>query len=131
MSDQSREDKTRRLTAQIFEKWHDAAPDTDLIRFCAEWDPENEVVFRSVNWGFFSSDQPRYLDHKTREMIVSGLLAFRASPGTYTHVLKAVRLGASVNQMLEVFEIATIPGGGPTRTFGMKAVRKVVAHYRR
>lgn len=126
MPNESREEKTRRVTEQIFEKWHDAAPDTGLIRFGAEWDPENEVAFRSINWGFFSSDKPRYLDHKTREMIVSGLLAFRASPGTYTHVLKAMRLGATVNQMLEVFEIANIPGGGPTRTFGTKAVRQVV-----
>ena len=126
MPNESREERVRRVTEQIFEKWHDAAPDTELIRFCAEWDPENEVAFRSINWGYFSSDKPRYLDHRTREMIVSGLLAFRATPGTYTHVRKAMRLGATVNQMLEVFEVAQIPGGGPTRVVGMQAVRKVV-----
>ena len=110
MPGESREDKVRRATEKIFETWQDAAPDTGLIHFCTEWDPGNELALRSINWGYFSSDKPRYLDHKTREMIASGLLAFRATPGTCTHVRNAMRLGATVNQMLEVFEIAQIPG---------------------
>jgi len=126
MPEESREEQVRRATEKIFEKWQDAAPDTALIRFCTEWDPENELAFRSINWGYFSADKPRHLDHRTREMIVSGLLAFRATPGTYTHVRNAMRLGATANQMLEVFEIAQIPGGGPTRVVGMQAVRRVV-----
>ncbi len=126
MPQETREERVRRVTEKIFETWKDATPDTDLVRFCTEWDPENEEAFRSLNWGYFSPDKPRHLDHRTREMIVAGLLAFRGTPGTYTHTHNAIRLGATVNQMMEVFEVAQFPGGGPTRVVGMQAVRRVV-----
>jgi alkylhydroperoxidase/carboxymuconolactone decarboxylase family protein YurZ len=126
MMPETREEKVRRITEEIIRDWKDATPDSSLVRFAIEWDPDYEKAYRTVSWGFFTPENPRHLDHKTREMIVSGVLAFRDRPGAYTHAKNAMAQGATVNELLEVFSLAMIPGGGPTRVVGLESLRRIV-----
>ena len=51
---------------------------------------------------------------------------FRDRPGVYTHTKNALSEGATVNQMLEVFDVARFPGGGPTRMVGLNVLKRIV-----
>lgn len=128
MPQETREEQVRRVTEKIFETWKDATPDTDLIRFCTEWDPENEEAFRSLNWGYFSPDKPRHLDHKTREFVVIVIYAFKNMKGElYEHIKKALRLGATMHQLLECFQVGVAPGGLATLHVGLHAMKRARA----
>ena len=127
MAEDSRDEKVRQVTERVMSDWSNAAPNTSILEFAAHWDPEYEDVVRGANWGFFKKDQPRHLDHKTREMLVSAVLAFRDRPGVYTHAKNALQAGATINELLEVFNVARFPGGGPTRVAGLEALQRLAA----
>ena len=123
MAQETREEKVRRIT----EKMHqDRGFVYELLGFGAQMDPDYFEVFSQTNWGFFK-EEPRYLDPKTREMIALGVLAFKGtSPmGIYTHTKKALRLGATMEELLEAFEVASIPGGPPTLMGGLRALQQI------
>ena len=60
-------------------------------------------------------------------MIALGVLAFRgASPNSmYTHTKRALRMGATKEEVLEAFEVAAIPGGPPVLTRGLRALMQI------
>jgi len=126
MNEETLEEKVQKAKEKILPVWDQATPDTSLVNFAIEWDHEYEELYRSSGWGFFSADKPRHLDHKTREMIVCALLAFRDRPGAYQHAKNALRQGATINELMEVFSVAVFPGGGPTRVVGLEGLRKIV-----
>lgn len=126
MAPENREARVHQVFQRIMAAWSEATPDTGLIEFGVEWDPEYEDVNYQADWGYFTKDKPRHLDHKTREMLVSAVLAFRDRPGVYTHTKNALSEGATVNEMLEVFDVARFPGGGPTRMVGLNVLKRIV-----
>ena len=63
---------------------------------------------------------------KVRELIAIGLLAFRGSEGgVYEHMKRALKHGATKQELMEALETAMIPGGAPTLGTGLKALMKI------
>ncbi|OGA51526.1 MAG: hypothetical protein A3F74_18765 [Betaproteobacteria bacterium RIFCSPLOWO2_12_FULL_62_58] len=92
--------------------------------FGFELDPDYFDTRLRMGWGFFT-DKPRHLDHMTRNMMISVLLAFRDRPGCYHQGKKGVMMGATYEQMLEAYEAGHIVGGGPVLMNGMKALKRM------
>lgn len=66
------------------------------------------------------------LPAKVREFIAMGILAYRGlEDAVYLHAKRALRLGASKQELLEAIETAMIPGGAPTLALGLRALAKI------
>lgn len=66
------------------------------------------------------------LSAKTRELIAIALLAFRGlDEAVYEHAKRALRLGATKQELLEAIETSIIPGGAPTFGSGLKALIRI------
>ena len=126
MEEEKRQDRITETKQIIEDDWDDATPDNTWLDFGCEWDPDYMEAWLTGHWGFFKADEPRHLDHKTREMIVAGVLACRDRPGAYTHAKNAIKHGASVNDLLEVFSVAVGAGGSPTLMVGLDSLRRIV-----
>jgi alkylhydroperoxidase/carboxymuconolactone decarboxylase family protein YurZ len=90
-----------------------------------ELDPDYFEAHLQVGWGFFR-DEPRHLDHMTRNMLISVLLAWRSRPGCYHQGKKGVMMGATYEMMMEAYEAGCIAGGGPTLINGMTALKRMI-----
>ncbi len=79
----------------------------------------NNVYERALTAG-------KALPVKTRELIAIVLLAYRGSEaGAYEHMKRALRHGATKQEILEAIETAIIPGGAPTFTTGLRALMRI------
>jgi len=66
------------------------------------------------------------LPAKMREFIAIGILAYRGlEDAVYQHSKRALRLGATKQELLEAMETAMIPGGTPTLALGLRALSKI------
>jgi AhpD family alkylhydroperoxidase len=69
----------------------------------------------------------RALSARTRELIAIGILSYRGDVASVTaHIRRAMRLGASKQEILEAVETSIIPGGAPTFFNGLSAIIKAV-----
>lgn len=63
---------------------------------------------------------------KTRELIAIVLLAFRGSENAvYEHMKRALKHGATKQELLEAIETSIIPGGAPTFGTGLRALMRI------
>lgn len=70
----------------------------------------------------------RALPAKYRELIYCAVLAHRGyEDGTKVHIRRALKLGATPQEILETFEATVICGGGPTFLIGTGALAQVLA----
>jgi alkylhydroperoxidase/carboxymuconolactone decarboxylase family protein YurZ len=68
------------------------------------------------------------LSAKTREFIAIGILAYRGEVAAIkTHILRALRLGATRQEILEAVETSLVPGGAPTYFHGLQAIVQAFA----
>ena len=68
------------------------------------------------------------LNAKTREFIAIGILSFRGEVGAVkARVLRAMRLGATKQEILEAVETSMVPGGAPTYYHGLSAILQAFA----
>jgi len=69
----------------------------------------------------------RALPVKTRELIVIVLLAFRGDSenSVYGHMKRALKHGATKQEILEALETSMIPGGASTFVIGLQALMKI------
>lgn len=66
------------------------------------------------------------LTAKTREFIAMAILAFRGQENAvYLHARRALRLGATKQELLEAIETTVIPGGAPAFATGLSALMKI------
>ncbi|HSR10457.1 MAG TPA: carboxymuconolactone decarboxylase family protein [Thermodesulfobacteriota bacterium] len=66
------------------------------------------------------------LPAKVREFIAIALLAYRGQEdAVYLHGKRALKLGATKQELLEAIETAMIPGGGPTLATGLRALARI------
>ena len=56
---------------------------------------------------------------KYKELLAAAILAYRGYDSVGHHIKRAMEAGATLQEVLEVFEIACIPGGMPTLHFGI------------
>ncbi len=63
---------------------------------------------------------------KTRELIAIALLAYRGlTDAVYEHAKRALRHGATKQELMEAVETTIIPGGAPTFGTGLKALMMI------
>jgi alkylhydroperoxidase/carboxymuconolactone decarboxylase family protein YurZ len=97
--------------------------------FAAREDPDffeayNELYRKGLGDG-------QALSAKVREFVAIGILAFRGQEsGVRNHIQRAIRLGATKQELLEAIETCLIPGGAPTYGCGLKALQAVLADER-
>jgi 4-carboxymuconolactone decarboxylase len=74
-----------------------------------------------------SSNEGKALPVKTRELIAIAILAFRGSEGAvYSHCKRALKFGATIEELLEAFETMVVTGGAPTLAIGLNALMRIL-----
>jgi alkylhydroperoxidase/carboxymuconolactone decarboxylase family protein YurZ len=93
--------------------------------FAARQDPEFvETYNRIYELGL---GEGKHISAKVREFIAIALLAFRGSDraALVAHMQRAMRFGATREEIFEVLETCLIPGGAPTFHRGLSALMEV------
>src|SRR5438067_69575 len=87
-----------------------------------EWLAQKDPAFERARLTFgaqvFTPENPA-LPVKYRELIASVILAFRGYPTVGDHLRRALREGATIQEAIEAFEVATVPGGMPILHFAL------------
>ena len=66
------------------------------------------------------------LPAKTKEFVAIAILAFRGQEdAVYLHAKRALRLGATKQELLEAMEAMVLPGGAPTFGTGLLALMRI------
>ena len=94
--------------------------------FAARQDPEFlEAYNRIYELGL---GEGRHVAAKVREFVAIALLAFRGADraGLVAHMQRAIKLGATPEELFEVLETCLVPGGAPTFHRGLGALLDVV-----
>ena len=90
--------------------------------FAARQDPDFvEAYNRIYEQGL---GEGRHVSAKVREFVAIALLAFRGADtaGLVAHMQRAMRLGATPEELFEVLETTLVPGGAPTFHRGLSAL---------
>jgi alkylhydroperoxidase/carboxymuconolactone decarboxylase family protein YurZ len=93
--------------------------------FAARQDPEFvETYNRIYELGL---GEGKHVSAKVREFVAIALLAFRGADraGLVAHMQRAIRLGATREELFEVLEACLVPGGAPTFHRGLGALMDV------
>lgn len=69
----------------------------------------------------------RHVSAKVREFVAIALLAFRGAERDtlVVHMRRAIRLGATKEELFEVLEATMVPGGAPTFHRGLNALLEI------
>ncbi len=69
----------------------------------------------------------RHVSAKVREFVAIALLAFRGAEREVlvAHMQRAIRLGATKEELFEVLEATMVPGGAPTFHRGVNALLEI------
>src|SRR5437667_8615741 len=95
--------------------------------FAARQDPDFvETYNRIYELGL---GEGRHVSAKVREFVAIALLAFRGADrdGLVAHMQRAIRFGATREEIFEVLETCLVPGGAPTFHRGLGALMEVDA----
>ena len=89
-------------------------------------DPDFFEPYAKFAWGFFKNKR-RHLDPIRRQMIMLVILAFQGrSEEVYLHTKRALKFGATFEQLLEAFEVVGSTGGGSKVLMeGLRALRRI------
>jgi alkylhydroperoxidase/carboxymuconolactone decarboxylase family protein YurZ len=93
--------------------------------FAAREDPDFvEAYNRLYELGL---GEGRHVSTKVREFVAIALLCYRGAEqqGLVAHMRRAMRLGATREELLEVLETCLVPGGAPTFHRGLTALLAV------
>ena len=88
------------------------------FEWLAEKDPAYEKARLDYAAMIYTRENP-VLPVKFREIIAAVILAFRGHPTLDRHVRRALREGATMQEVIEAFEVATVPGGMPVLHFAL------------
>jgi alkylhydroperoxidase/carboxymuconolactone decarboxylase family protein YurZ len=96
----------------------------DEWAYVAERDPEFWDIYNALYEKVLSDGKA--LPAKTRELIAIGVLSYRElEQGVYNHAKRALRLGATWQELLETVETVTVPGGSPALRAGLRGLMMV------
>jgi alkylhydroperoxidase/carboxymuconolactone decarboxylase family protein YurZ len=93
--------------------------------FAARQDPEFvESYNRMYELGL---GEGKHVSAKVRAFVAIALLAFRGvdRAGLVAHMERAIRLGATREELFEILETCVVPGGAPTFHRGLSALLEV------
>ena len=92
--------------------------------YVVEQDVDFMIAYNKLYKGGLT--EGKALPAKTRELIEMAILAFRGRDDlTYNHAKRALRLGATMRELLEAVETMMIGGGAPTFSTGLKALLRI------
>jgi alkylhydroperoxidase/carboxymuconolactone decarboxylase family protein YurZ len=93
--------------------------------FAARQDPDFVEAYNHMYE--LSLGEGRHVSAKVREFVAIALLCFRGAEksGLVAHMKRAMRLGATREELFEVLETCLVPGGAPTFHRGLTALREV------
>ena len=123
-SDEARAQRSEALIARMKEARGYIYPEWE---YAARQDPDFvETYNRIYELGLGDG---RHVSAKVREFVAIALLAFRGSdkPALVAHMKRAMRLGATREELFEVLETCLVPGGAPTFHRGLSALLEVDA----
>lgn len=121
-SDESRAERAEALIARMKQARGYMYPEWELA---ARQDPEFvELYNRIYELGL---GEGRHVSAKVREFVAIALLAFRGADkaGLVAHMKRAMRFGATREELFEVLETCLVPGGAPTFHRGLSALLEV------
>ena len=93
--------------------------------FAARQDPEFVETYNHIYE--LGLGDGTHVSAKVREFVAIALLAFRGAEraGLVAHMQRAIRLGATREEIFEVLETCMVPGGAPTFHRGLSALMEV------
>jgi AhpD family alkylhydroperoxidase len=92
--------------------------------YMAEKDPDFMEAYNGIYSKGLSDGNA--LPIKTRELIAIAILAFRGrTDGVYEHMKRALRHGATKQELLEAAQTMLVPGGAPTFSAALKALMRI------
>lgn len=93
--------------------------------FAARQDPDFVEAYNHIYE--LSLGEGRHVSAKVREFVAIALLCFRGAEksGLVAHMKRAMRLGATREELFEVLETCLVPGGAPTFHRGLTALREI------
>jgi alkylhydroperoxidase/carboxymuconolactone decarboxylase family protein YurZ len=119
MSDNDRATRAEQLIARmqaargyIYPEWE----------FAARMDPDFTEAYNRIYE--LALGEGQHVSAKVREFVAIALLAFRGADrdGLVAHMQRAIRLGATKEELFEVLEATLVPGGAPTFHRGLNAL---------
>jgi alkylhydroperoxidase/carboxymuconolactone decarboxylase family protein YurZ len=93
--------------------------------FAARQDPEFVEAYNHIYE--LGLGEGRHVSAKVREFVAIAVLCFRGAErsGLVAHMKRAMRFGATREELFEVLETCLVPGGAPTFHRGLSALREV------
>jgi len=119
MSDNDRATQSEQLIARMQAARGYIYPEWELA---AKMDPDfTEAYNRIYELGM---GEGQHVSAKVREFVAIALLAFRGADrgGLVAHMQRAIRLGATKEELFEILEATLVPGGAPTFHRGLNAL---------
>lgn len=114
--------KTPKIDPKLAKRYHEHAAERGYHFSAFEWlaarDPEFEKSRLPLVEATYLRKEPA-LPVKYKELIAATILAFRGYPSVGKHFERALKAGATVQEVIEALEIACIPGGMPTLHMGI------------
>ena len=122
MSDDDRATRAEQLIARMKAARGYIYPEWELA---ARTDPEFTEAYNRIYE--LALGEGRHVSAKVREFVAIALLAFRGADreGLVAHMRRAIRLGATKEELVEVLEASLVPGGAPTFHRGLSALLEV------
>jgi alkylhydroperoxidase/carboxymuconolactone decarboxylase family protein YurZ len=122
MSDGDRATQAEQLIARMKAARGYIYPEWELA---ARTDPDFTDAYNRIYE--LALGEGRHVSAKVREFVAIALLAFRGADreGLVAHMRRAIRLGATKEELFEVLEATLVPGGAPTFHRGLSALLEV------
>lgn len=119
MSDNDRATQAQELIERMKAARGYIYPEWELA---ANTDPDFTEAYNRIYELWLGEGQ--HVSAKVREFVAIALLAFRGGDrdGLVAHMRRAIRLGATKEELFEVLEATLIPGGAPTFHRGLNAL---------
>jgi alkylhydroperoxidase/carboxymuconolactone decarboxylase family protein YurZ len=119
MSDNDRAAQTEQLIARMQAARGYIYPEWELA---ARMDPDFTEAYNRIYE--LALGEGQHVSAKVREFVAIALLAFRGTDrdGLVAHMQRAIRLGATKEELFEVLEATLVPGGAPTFHRGLNAL---------
>ena len=122
MSEGTRDQRREKLLA-------DMAAERGFLPKEWQWVADQDLDFLEAynNLWRQASNEGKALPIKTRELIAIAILSYRGSENAvYSHCKRALKFGATMQELLEAFETMVVTGGAPTLAIGLNALMRIL-----
>ena len=122
MSDKTPPEISGEVSEELAERYRDIAAQRGYHFSTFEWLAVRDPDFDRVRLDMVQATYVRKdgaLAPQYRELIACAILAFRGYPSLKLHLTRALEAGASVDEVVQAMEMASVPGGMATLHFAV------------